>query len=95
MGEITREQLVTIMWRYAGYKDYDVSVGENTNILSYDDALDIADWAIPAMQWACGSGMIQGIADGDEMNLEPQGSATRAQSAAILQRCCENAVKAD
>ena len=87
---ITREQMVTIMFRYAKYKGYDVSVGENTNILSYDDAFDMADWAIPAMQWACGSGLIQGIADGNHMNLAPQGNATRAQAAAILQRFCEN-----
>ena len=47
---VTREQLVTIMFRYAKYKGYDVSVGEDTNILSYDDASDVAEWAIPAMQ---------------------------------------------
>ena len=87
---ITREQMVTIMWRYAKYKGYDVSVGANTNILSYGDAFDVSEWAIPAMQWACGSGMIQGIADGSTMNLVPQGNATRAQAAAILQRYCEN-----
>ncbi|MBQ8276498.1 MAG: S-layer homology domain-containing protein, partial [Clostridia bacterium] len=92
---ITREQMVTIMFRYAKHKGYDVSVGENTNILSYDDAFDVAEWAIPAMQWACGSGMIQGIADGNMMNLAPQGNATRAQAAAILQRFCENATNKD
>jgi len=87
---ITREQMAAIMWRYAKYKGYDVSVGENTNILSYDDAFDVSDWAIPAMQWACGAGLINGIADGNTMNLEPKGNATRAQAAAILQRFCEN-----
>ena len=92
---ITREQMVTIMFRYAKYKGYDVSVGKNTNILSYDDAFDVAEWAIPAMQWACGSGMIQGIADGNQMNLAPQGNATRAQAAAILQRYCENVANKD
>ena len=90
---ITREQMVTIMWRYAKYKGYDVSVGENTNILSYGDAFDVSEYSIPAMQWACGSGMIQGIADGSTMNLVPQGNATRAQSAAILQRYCQNIAK--
>ena len=39
---ITREQMVTILYRYAQYKGYDVSVGENTNILSYGDAFDVA-----------------------------------------------------
>jgi len=83
---VTREQLVTIMFRYAKYKGYDVLVGEDTNILSYDDAFDVAEWAIPAMQWACGSGMVEGNA----MNLMPQGNAERAQAAAILQRFCDN-----
>jgi len=90
---ITCEQFVTIMFRYAKYKGYDVSSHENTNILSYDDAFEVADWALPAMQWACGSGMIQGIADGNQMNLAPQGNATRAQAAAILQRFCQNVAK--
>ncbi|MDO4540234.1 MAG: S-layer homology domain-containing protein, partial [Syntrophomonadaceae bacterium] len=84
--DITREQLAAILWRYAKYKGYDVSVGEDTNILSYDDAFAISQYSIPAMQWACGAGLIQG--DGE--NLMPQGSATRAQVAAILQRFCEN-----
>lgn len=90
---ITREQFVTIMFRYAKYKGYDVSIGENTNILSYDDAFDVASWAIPAMQWACGESLIQGIADGSKMNLAPQDNATRAQAASILQRFIENVVK--
>ncbi len=86
---ITREQLAAILWRYAKYKDYDVSVGENTNILSYNDASDVAEYAVPAIQWACGAGIIQG----DNGNLMPQGSALRSQAAAILQRFCENVVK--
>ena len=86
---VTREQLVTIMFRYAKYKGYDVSVGEDTNILSYDDASDVAEWAIPAMQWACGSGIVEG----NVMNLMPQGNAERAQTAAILQRFCDNVAK--
>ena len=88
--EITREQMVTIMYRYAGYKGYDLSVGGNIDIFSYSDASDVAGWAVSAMQWACGEGLIQGFAAGNRMNLKPQGSATRAQSAAILQRYCEN-----
>ena len=83
---ITREQLVTILYRYAIYKGMDISVGENTNILSYNDAFGIAKYAIPAMQWACGEGLVKG----DNGNLMPAGSATRAQVAAILHRFCEN-----
>ena len=56
---VTREQLAAILWRYAQYKGYDVSVGEETNILSYADAFDISEYAIPAVQWACGAGIIK------------------------------------
>lgn len=82
---ITREQLAAILWRYAQHKKYDVSVGEDTNILSYADALTVSEWAVPAMQWANGVGLIQG----SDNNLMPKGNATRAQAAAILHRFCE------
>ena len=87
---ITREQLAAILYRYASYKGYDVSVGEDTNILSYADALDVSEWAIPAMQWACGSGVIEGVTDS---TLVPQGNATRAQAATMLMRFCETVAK--
>ena len=79
---ITREQLAAILHRYAQYKKLDVSVGEDTNILSYNDATRISDYAFPAMQWACGAGLLKG-ANGD---LLPQNTATRAQTATILYR---------
>ena len=82
---ITREQMAAILYRYANYKGYDVSVGEDTNILSFDDAFSISEYAIPAFQWACGSGIIYGSAS----TLSPQGNATRVQAAAILHRFCE------
>ena len=84
---LTREQMVTILWRYAKYKGYDVSVGEETNILSYDDAFEIAEYAIPAMQWACGSGLLIGekAANGG-MVLNPQNQTTRAQLSMMLMR---------
>ena len=85
---ITREQMAAILWRYCQYKGIDVSVGENTNILSYSDAFDIHSWAMPAMQWACGAGVIGGITDGNSMKLDPTGTATRAQVATMLQRFC-------
>ena len=83
---ITREQLAAILYRYAKYKGYDVSVGEDTNILSYADAESVSEYAIPALQWACGEGLING-ADG---KLMPTSSATRAQVAAIIHRFLEN-----
>ena len=83
---ITREQLAAILYRYAQTKGYDVSVGEDTNILGYTDALKISEYAIPAMKWACGAGVIMGVT---ESALLPQGSATRAQVATMLMRFCE------
>ena len=87
---ITREQMATMLYRYAQYKKYDVSVGENTNILSYADSDQLGEWAVPAMQWACGAGLINGTGDGS--TLSPQGQATRAQAAVMLMRFCENEV---
>ena len=79
---VTREQMITILYRYAQYKDMDVSVGEDTNILSYNDIFDVAEYAIPAMQWACGEGIVKG----DNGNLMPKDSTTRSQFANILFR---------
>ena len=83
---VTREQLAAILHRYAQHKGYDVSIGESTNILSYSDFASISEYAISAMQWACGEGIITGVT---ESTLEPRGTATRAQSAAILMRFIE------
>ncbi len=82
---ITRAEIVTILYRYAQYKSMDVSVGEDTNILSYEDALEVAEYAISAFQWACGEGIVTGIGNG----LAPQGSATRSQLAVMLFRFCQ------
>lgn len=86
LNNITREQMAAILYRYAQFKGYDVSVGEDTNILSYTDAETISEYAIPAIQWAVGSGLINGKGGGV---LDPQGSATRAEVSAILARFCE------
>ena len=84
---ITREQLASILYRYAQAKGYDTSVGENTNILSYTDALEISEYAIPAMQWACGSGLVEG----SNGSLSPRAKATRAEVATMLMRWMEQA----
>ncbi len=78
---ITREQLAAILYRYAVAEGYDVSVGESTNILSYTDAFDIEEYAVPAMQWACGTGILSGFEDG---SLRPAGAASRSQTAKML-----------
>ena len=88
-AEITREQLAVMLYRYAQHMGYDVSVGEDTNILSYSDALTISDYAYSALQWACGAGIMDGDDGG---NLYPRSSAARAQAAAMLQRFILNTI---
>ena len=83
---ITREQMAAILYRFAQHMGYDVSIGEDTNILSYTDAPDVSGYAVAALQWACGAGIIRGTGDGS--TLTPQGGATRAQAAVILTRFC-------
>lgn len=82
---ITREQFAVMLYRFAQKQGYDVSVGENTNILSYTDVSSVSEYAIPAMQWAVGSGVITGMGD----TLAPQGETTRAQAAMMLMRFFE------
>lgn len=83
---ITREQMAAIMHRYADFKGYDDSVGENTNILSYSDFDAISEYAIASMQYAVGSGLMKGKTD---TTLNPLDNATRAETAAILHRFIE------
>ena len=87
---ITREQFALMLWRLAQNQGYDVSVGENTNILSYTDVSEVSEYAVPALQWAVGAGIISGTGDGS--TLSPQGQATRAQAAVMLMRFCEKYV---
>ena len=86
---VTREQFAAILYRYAQYKKYDVSVGEDTNILSYADAQSVSAYAIPAMQWAGGAGIV----NGSNGKLNPQNNATRAEVATMLMRYCEKVAK--
>ena len=80
---VSREQLAAILFRFAQFKNMDVSVGKDTNILSYDDAASVSGWAMEAMQWACGAGIINGkTAD----TLAPKSNASRAEVATMLMR---------
>ena len=83
---IRREQLASVLYLYAQFKGYDVSVGEETNILSYDDAFDISEYAIPAMQYVIGLGVICGKTIS---TVNPKDNATRAEIAVILHRFIE------
>ena len=80
---VTREQLSAMMYRFAQYQKVDVSVGEDTNILSYDDAFSIGAWAVPAMQWAAGSGLMGGRT---ASTMDPKANATRAEVATVVMR---------
>lgn len=77
---ITREQMVTMLYRYAKYDGRDVAVSDD--LASFSDAGSVSDWALDAVKWAVADGIIQGY-DGV---LSPQGSATREQMAAIFVR---------
>lgn len=82
---ITREQLGTIFYRYASYKGYDVS--ESADLGNFSDNSAVSSYAQTALSWANAAGLINGMGDG---TLSPQGSATRAQAAAIIMRFCQN-----
>ncbi len=81
---ITREQLAAIFYRYADYKGYDLTVKGNLD--KFRDADKITDYAKTAMQWAVGSGLVKGKSGN---LLDPQGTATRAEIAAMLHRFIE------
>ena len=79
---VTRQQTAAILWRFAKYADMDVTVGEDTNILSYKDALSVSDYAFPAIQWAVGAGVM----GGSNGRLLPRDTCNRAQIVTMLYR---------
>lgn len=87
-GEVTREQLAAILYRYAKLKGYDTS--KSNKLDSFKDADKVSSWAVEAMQWANAEGLINGKSNS---MLDPQGKATRAETAAILMRFMENIAK--
>ena len=78
---VTREQLATILYRYAEYKEYDVSA--RGVLTTFTDGANTSFWATEAMEWAVGSGLLSGKDGG---KLDPTGTATRAEVATILMR---------
>ena len=86
-GKITREQLAAMLYRYAKMKGYDVSA--SASLSGYTDASSVSGWAKEAMQWAVGSGLIQGSNNA----LTPQANASRAQIATILMRFAQSIAK--
>ena len=79
-GYVTREQLATMLWRYAG------EPASSYSLSAYTDAASVSDWAQTAMAWAVEHGIITGMTD---TTIEPQGTAIRAQCAAMLMRFVE------
>ena len=82
--DITREQLAVILYRYATYQGYDVS--QRADLSGFVDAGTISTYAQEALSWANAQGLVLGFEDD---SLRPQGTATRAQIAAVLMRFCE------
>ena len=80
---ITRQQLAAIMWRYAKSENADISIGESTNILSYEDVFSVSDYAIPAFQWTCGSGIMSG---NTISTLAPDESVSRIYFSSVLHK---------
>ncbi len=80
---ITREQMATMLYRYAKYKNLDIT--HTDDLETFPDAGSVTEFASEAMQWAVGSGIIKG----DKGNLNPQGNTNRAECATMLQRFCE------
>jgi hypothetical protein len=83
---VTREQLAVFLYQYAHYKGYSVSGGNKAKILSYSDIFDVNEYAIHALQWACGNGVINGEMVDGELLLLPGSFATRAQLATMMMR---------
>ena len=83
-ADITREQLVTMLYRYAGSPEVN---GAGNKVSGYPDAGEISDWAVQAMRWAVQNGIIKGSDDG---RLHPGGNALRSEVSAIIERFCRN-----
>ncbi|WP_418401499.1 S-layer homology domain-containing protein [Anaerotignum lactatifermentans] len=82
--EITREQMVAMLYNYAKYKGYDVTA--SADLSKFADNASVSTWAQPAMQWAVAEGYISGMGDNQ---LAPQGTATRAEIASVIMRFME------
>ena len=85
---ITREQMAVILYRYAGYKGYDITGRDDLS--DFTDTGDISGWALASMRWAVAKGLLEGTS---AATLTPVGNSTRAQMATILMRFCDRIQK--
>ena len=79
--DVTREQIAVMLYRYAKHMQYDT--GNRADLSTYSDAEDVSSWAVEAMQWAVGNGIISGKSG---THLDPAGNAARAECAAMAER---------
>ena len=87
-ADVTREQFAQMMYNYAKFKGYDLSAAGDLN--SFSDVSKVSDWAVAALTWANGEGLINGNEDG---TLAPNGTAIRGQAASILMNFDQNVAK--
>ena len=87
-GEITREQMAAILYRYTKFKGLTLNDGDYVE--EYPDINKVSPYAAEAMRWANAEGLINGMSNGETVLLVPDGNATRAQVAAILMRFVQN-----
>ena len=82
---ITREQFVAILYRYAAYKGLQTtaSASLSASVSAFADAASVSGWAVDAVRWAVGSGLM----NGKNGRIDPAGLTTRAEAAALLHRC--------
>lgn len=87
-GSVTREQVAAILYRYAAYKEFDLTA--EAGLTGYTDAASVSEYATEAMNWAVATRLIGGTS---KTTLDPTGDSTRAQIATILMRFCEEVAK--
>lgn len=90
-GNVTREQIAAILFRYASLKGVDTAA--RASLATFPDAEKTSAYAHDALSWAVAAELVKGTKEGSTIYLDPQGSATRAQVAAILSRYAQNIVK--
>ena len=90
-GNVTREQIAAILFRYAAFKGVDTAA--RADLTAFPDAEKTSAYAHDALSWAVAAELVKGTKEGSTIYLDPQGSATRAQVAAILSRYAQNIVK--
>ena len=88
-GNATREQVAVMLYKYAKYCGYDVSVSESTTLDGFADADKVHDWALDAVKWAVERKIISGKGSGSNLKIAPDQGATRIECAAMLNRFSE------